>query len=143
MERLSRRIADKSVLGLIRRYLEAGILVNGLKVDRFEGTPQGGPLSPFLANVLLDEVDRELEKRGHGFVRYADDCNVYVRSKRAGERVMAALRRIYSGLRLKVNELKSAVDRVQKRDFLGYSIYCDRHGAQLRVGTKAKARMKD
>ncbi len=94
MERLSRRIADKSVLRLIRRYLEAGVLANGVKVDRHEGTPQGGPLSPLLANVLLDEVDKELEKRGHRFVRYADDCNVYVRSRRAGDRVMAWLVRV-------------------------------------------------
>lgn len=143
MERLSRRIADKSVLRLIRLYLEAGILANGVKVERWEGTPQGGPLSPFLANVLLDEVDRELEKRGHGFVRYADDCNVYVKSKRAGERVMASLRRIYAGLHLKVNEAKSAVDRVQKRDFLGYSFYYDRQGnPRLRIGEKAKAKLK-
>ena len=84
------------MLGLIRRYLEAGIMANGVVMERHEGTPQGGPLSPLLANVLLDEVDKELEKRGHAFVRYADDCNVYVRSKRAGERVMEALRRLYA-----------------------------------------------
>ncbi len=93
MERLAKRIADRRLLGLIRRYLEAGIMANGVVMERHEGTPQGGPLSPLLANVLLDEVDKELERRGHAFVRYADDCNVYVRSKRAGERVMAALRR--------------------------------------------------
>ena len=107
MERLSRLVPDKLVLRLIRRYLEAGILANGVKVDRYEGTPQGGPLSPLLANVLLDEVDKELEQRGHAFVRYADDCNVYVRSKRAGERVLARLRRAFADLKLRVNESKA------------------------------------
>lgn len=143
MERLSRRIADKPLLRLIRRYLEAGILANGVKVERHEGTPQGGPLSPLLANVLLDEVDKELERRGHRFARYADDCNVYVKSRRAGERVLATLRRIYEGLHLRVNEAKSAVDKAQKREFLGYSFYYDRQGqARLRVGGKARARLK-
>lgn len=123
MERLSRRIKDKPVLRLIRRYLEAGILVNGVKVDRHEGTPQGGPISPLLANVLLDEVDKELEKRGHAFVRYADDCNVYVRSKRAGERVFAWIREAFKGLRLQVNESKSAVDLAYRRSFLGFSVW--------------------
>ena len=96
MERLARRIADKRLLGLIRRYLEAGILAGGVTKERHEGTPQGGPFSPLLANVLLDEVDRELERRGHAFVRYADDCNVYVRSRRAGERVLGTLRHLYA-----------------------------------------------
>ncbi len=90
MGRLAKRIADQRVLRLIRRYLEAGIMAHGVHSERWEGTPQGGPLSPLLANVLLDEVDKELEKRGHAFVRYADDCNVYVKSRRAGERVMEA-----------------------------------------------------
>ena len=110
MGRLAKRIEDRRVLGLIRRYLEAGIMADGVVTERHEGTPQGGPLSPLLANVLLDEVDKELEKRGHAFVRYADDCNVYVRSKRAGERVMELLRRLYARLRLRINESKSAVD---------------------------------
>ncbi len=92
-------------------------------MERHEGTPQGGPLSPLLANVLLDEVDKELEKRGHAFVRYADDCNVYVRSRRAGERVMRLLRRLYAGLRLRVNESKSAVDLATQRKFLGFSFW--------------------
>ena len=113
MGRLAKRIEDKRMLGLIRRYLEAGIMADGVVVERHEGTPQGGPLSPLLANVLLDEVDKELEKRGHAFVRYADDCNVYVRSRRAGERVMETLRRLYAGLRLRVNETKSAVAPVR------------------------------
>jgi RNA-directed DNA polymerase len=110
MGRLEKRIGDRRVLGLIRRYLAAGILANGMEMDRHEGTPQGGPLSPLLANVLLDEVDKELEKRGHAFVRYADDCNVYVQSRRAGERVMGLLRRLYARLRLRINESKSAID---------------------------------
>ena len=123
MGRLARRIADRRLLGIIRRYLEAGVMVNGVVTERYMGTPQGGPLSPLLANVLLDEVDQELERRGHAFVRYADDCNVYVRSKRAGERVMETLRRLYAKLRLRVNEEKSAVARVWDRQFLGYSFW--------------------
>jgi RNA-directed DNA polymerase len=133
MDRLSRRIADKAVLRLIRRYLEAGILANGVVVERYEGTPQGGPLSPLLANVLLDEVDRELERRGHRFVRYADDCNVYVRSHRAGQRVMAGLRRLYGRLHLQVNEAKSAVASVYGRKFLGYSLRRGPQGAVKRA----------
>lgn len=123
MERLARRVADRPVLRLVRRYLEAGVMVDGVKVDRREGTPQGGPLSPLLANVLLDEVDQELERRGHRFVRYADDCNVYVRSKRAGERVMAWMVRAYGRLRLRVHPTKSAVDRATRRSFLGFSFW--------------------
>ncbi len=122
MGRLAKRIVDKRLLGLIRRYLEAGMLADGIAIERHEGTPQGGPLSPLLANVLLDEVDKELEKRGHAFVRYADDCNVYVRSKRAGERVMELLRQLFASLRLRVNESKSAVDKVWNRKLLGYSL---------------------
>src|SRR6202011_1044564 len=121
MGRLAKRIPDKRVLRLIRRYLEAGIMANGVVVERHEGTPQGGPLSPLLANVFLDEVDKELEKRGHAFVRYADDCNVYVRSQRAGERVMQTMSRLYGKLRLRINESKSAVARPCDRAFLGYS----------------------
>ncbi len=123
MGRLAKRLADQRLLGLIRRYLEAGILAEGVVIERYEGTPQGGPLSPLLANVLLDEVDRELEKRGHAFARYADDCNVYVRSRRAGEDVLRTLRRLYAKLRLRVNEAKSAVARPWDRKFLGYSFW--------------------
>jgi RNA-directed DNA polymerase len=123
MGKLAHRIADKRVLGLIRRYLNAGIMANGVAMERHEGTPQGGPISPLLANVLLDEVDKELERRGHAFVRYADDCNVYVQSKRAGERVMAALHKLYGQLRLQINEGKSAVARVWERKFLGFSLW--------------------
>ena len=109
MGKLAKRIDDGRVLGLIRRYLSAGIFARGMVSERYEGTPQGGPLSPLLANVLLDEVDRELEKRGHRFVRYADDCNVYVGSQRAGQRVMGLLTKLYGRLKLRVNEAKSAV----------------------------------
>ena len=123
MDRMSKRIADKRMLRLIRRYLQAGILAHGVHSQRHEGTPQGGPLSPLLANVLLDEVDRELERCGHKFVRYADDCNVYVRSQRAGERVLQALRGCYARLALKVNESKTAVGKVWGRKFLGYCLW--------------------
>ncbi len=145
MGRLAKRIEDKRLLGLIRHYLEAGIMANGVATERHEGTPQGGPLSPLLANVLLDEVDKELEKRGHAFVRYADDCNVYVRSRRAGERAMGLLRRLYASLRLRVNEAKSAVDRPQNRRLLGYSFYWGRRGDGLKrkVAPKALTAMKD
>ena len=122
MDRLAKRIADKRVLGLIRRYLQAGIVTHGQLRQRQEGTPQGGPLSPLLANVLLDEVDRELERRGHRFVRYADDCNVYVKSLRAGHRVLQTLRNRYAKLRLTVNETKTAVAPVWGRKFLGYCL---------------------
>lgn len=143
MERLSRRIMDKPVLRLIRRYLEAGIMVSGVKVERYEGTPQGGPLSPLLANVLLDEIDKELEKRGHRFVRYADDLNVYVRSRRAGERVFAWLRRAFADLRLEVNEEKSAVGTAHRRSFLGFSFWYDREGVlRRRLSPKAKHAFK-
>jgi group II intron reverse transcriptase/maturase len=144
MGRLARRIEDRRLLGLIRRYLEAGILANGVVVERHEGTPQGGPLSPLLANVLLDEVDKELEKRGHAFVRYADDCNVYVRSRRAGERVMSLLRRLYARLRLRINESKSAVDLGWNRKILGYSFWIDPgQVVKRKVASKALAMMKE
>lgn len=144
MGKVAKRIEDTRVLGLIRRYLEAGIMANGVVMERHEGTPQGGPLSPLLANVLLDEVDKELEKRGHAFVRYADDGNVYVRSRRAGERVMEALRRLYGRLRLRVNAEKSAVARPWNRKFLGYSFWVAPGGViKRRVAAKALATMKE
>ena len=143
MDRLAKRIPDKGILRLIRRYLQAGIMANGVVTERSEGTPQGGPLSPLLANVLLDEVDKNLERRGHRFARYADDCNVYVRSRRAGERVLQSLRRLYAKLRLKVNEAKTAVGTVFGRKFLGY---CLRRGAgtvvKIAVAPKAVATFK-
>src|SRR6202034_3260204 len=118
-------------------------MANGVVVARHEGTPQGGPLSPLLANVLLDEVDKELEKRGHAFVRYADDCNVYVRSRRAGERVMETLRRLYAKLRLRINESKSAVARPWDRKFLGYSFWvAPGREVRRRVASKALLALK-
>lgn len=144
MGKLAGRIADKTVLRLIRRYLRAGVMSGGVVTERHKGTPQGGPLSPLLANVLLDEVDEALEKRGHAFVRYADDCNVYVRSKRAGERVMALLRRLFAKLRLRVNEAKSAVARVWSRKFLGFSFWvAPGRESQPRVASEALAAMKE
>ena len=144
MARLANRIADKRLLRVIRRYLEAGMLADGVVVERHEGTPQGGPLSPLLANVLLDEVDRELERSGHSFVRYADDCNVYVQSKRAGERVMEHLRALYAKLRLKVNEEKSTVARVWSRKFLGYSFWvAPGRLVKRRVAPKALTEFKE
>jgi group II intron reverse transcriptase/maturase len=143
MERVSRKIADKRVLGLIRRYLEAGVMVSGVLLERHEGTPQGGPLSSLLANVLLDEVDKELEKRGHAFVRYADDLNVYVRTRRAGERVYEGLRKLFGKLKLVINEEKSAVDLAVRRGFLGYSFWVAGGGRiKRRVARKALGAMK-
>jgi group II intron reverse transcriptase/maturase len=144
MGRLEKRISDKRMLGLIRRYLEAGIMANGVVMERYKGTPQGGPLSPLLANVLLDEVDKELEKRGLSFVRYADDLNVYVGSKRAGEDAMQTLRRLYARLRLRINEAKSAVARPWDRTFLGYSFWvAPGRTVKRRVAPKALEAMKD
>ena len=123
MSRLARRIEDKTLLRLTRRFLEAGMMQNGVCVNRREGTPQGGPLSPLLANLLLDDLDKELERRGHRFCRYADDCNIYVRSVKAGERVMESVTRfLEKRLKLKVNRDKSAVAPVEERKFLGYRI---------------------
>ena len=143
MGKLENRIDDSRMLGLIRRYLIAGIMADGVVMERHEGTPQGGPLSPLLANVLLDEVDKELERRGHRFARYADDCNVYVQSKRAGEDVLAVLRLRYAKLRLRINEDKSAVALVWGRKFLGYSFWMAKGGLVKRgVATKALAELK-
>lgn len=142
MARVARRVKDKMVLRLIRRFLEAGILVGGVASPRLEGTPQGGPLSPLLSNILLDDLDKVLEQRGHRFCRYADDSNVYVRSKAAGERVMASLERfLTTKLRLKVNRDKSAVDRPWKRRFLGYTVTANRK-PKLKVAPDAVKRIK-
>jgi len=141
MDRMAKRIADKRVLGLIRHYLQAGILTHDGHIEREEGTPQGGPLSPLLANVMLDEVDRELERRGHRFVRYADDCNVYVRSHKAGERVLQALRGCYAKLALKVNEAKTAVAEVRGRKFLGYCFWAHKGAAKRAVAGAAMQRL--
>ena len=136
MDRVQKRIGDAGVIRLIRAYLNSGIMMDGVVQERVVGTPQGGPLSPLLANVLLDEVDKELERRGHSFVRYADDANVYVRSRRAGQRVMALLRELYGRLRLTVNETKSAVASAFQRKFLGYSFW-------VAPGVKIKCRVAD
>ncbi len=142
MSRLARRVKDKDVLRLIRRYLQAGMMKNGLAAPRTEGTPQGGPLSPLLSNILLDELDKELESRGHRFVRYADDCNVYVKSKAAGERVMASLESFLRGrLRLGLNREKSAVARPWSRTFLGYSVTVHRR-PKLKVSPKSVKRLR-
>jgi RNA-directed DNA polymerase len=143
IDRLSKRIGDAGAIRLIRAYLDSGIMSDGVVQQRYQGTPQGGPLSPLLANVMLDEVDKELERRGHCFVRYADDANVYVRSLQAGERVMALLRRLYGKLHLTVNEAKSAVASVLGRKFLGYSFWVARGGeVKRRVAAKPMATFK-
>jgi RNA-directed DNA polymerase len=142
MVRVARRIKDKRVLRLIRRYLQAGILEGGLESQRTEGTPQGGPLSPLLSNILLDDLDKELERRGHAFCRYADDCNIYVRSRSAGERVMESLTVfLEKKLKLRVNREKSAVDRPWKRIFPGYSMTFHQK-PRLRVASESVERFK-
>lgn len=142
MSRVAERVSDKRALKLIRRMLEAGVMIGGLVRATEQGTPQGGPLSPLLSNIVLDELDQELERRGHHFVRYADDCNVYVRSERAGQRVMKSLRRyITSKLRLRINEAKSAVAQPWKRKFLGFS-YTNRSEPQRRIAPESLERFK-
>lgn len=141
MSRLARRIGDKRLLRIIRRFLQAGMMADGVCSERHEGTPQGGPLSPLLANLLLDDLDKELEHRGHRFCRYADDCNIYVRSVAAGERVMASVTSFLEGrLKLKVNRQKSAVAPVGERQFLGHRLG---KGGMLGIGRKSLARAKD
>lgn len=142
MNRLARRIGDKLLLRLIRAYLNAGIMANGVVIERHEGTPQGGPLSPLLANILLDEFDKELEARGHTFCRYADDCNIYVSSRRAGERVMESLTQfLEKKLRLKVNKEKSAVARPIERKFLGLRLVKGKE-AYISIAPKSLERFK-
>ena len=144
MAKLEKKIQDKRLLSLIRKYLKSGILINGVSVTSEEGTPQGGPLSPLLANIMLDELDKELERRGHKFCRYADDNNVYVKSKRAGFRVMNSMTNIIeNNLKLKVNKDKSAVDFVSKRKFLGFSFYFSKSGAEIRIHEKSIKRFKE
>ena len=138
IDRLRKRIDDAGVIRLIRAYLNAGIMDGGVVVDRHLGTPQGGPLSPLLANVLLDEVDKALEARGYSFARYADDCNVYVGSKKAGERVMGLLRTLYTGLKLQINEAKSAVASAFGRKFLGYALWVAK-GKEVKCAVAKKA----
>lgn len=144
MHRIAKKIKDKRVLKLIRLYLQSGVMQNGIQIKSDEGTPQGGPLSPLLANILLDDLDKELEKRGHSFCRYADDCNIYVKSKRAGKRVMESVTNfLEKKLKLKVNKEKSAVDRPTKRKFLGFSFYYARGGCNIRIHPKSIQRLKD
>lgn len=143
MSRVARKVEDKRMLRLIRRYLQAGIMVGGVTSPRNEGTPQGGPLSPLLSNILLDDLDKELERRGHWFCRYADDCNIYVKSRRAGERVLSSITRFLERrLKLKVNRDKSAIDRPQRRKFLGYSMTFHREPC-LRIAPASIERLKD
>jgi len=142
MSRIARRIKDKRLLLLIRRYLQSGVMEGGVVSPSHEGTPQGGPLSPLLSNILLDELDKELEKRGHSFCRYADDCNIYVNTERAGERVMVSIARfLEKRLRLKLNEKKSKVDRPWKSSFLGYSMTCEKK-PRLKVAPCSIKRLK-
>lgn len=144
MALVARKVRDKRVLKLIRKYLESGVLMNGVKVKSDEGTPQGGPLSPLLANIMLDELDKELERRGHRFCRYADDCNIYVRSRKAGERVMESITRyIEHVLKLKVNRKKSAVDKPGRRKFLGLSFYIKEGKARNFIHAKSIQRFKE
>src|SRR6201995_1497281 len=143
MARVAARIQDRRVLRLIRSYLTAGVLTNGLFEASREGAPQGGPLSPLLSNLVLDELDRELERRGHRFVRYADDCNIYVRSEKAGRRVMTSLTRFIEGrLKLQINAQKSAVARPWQRSFLGFTV-TEEPQPRRRIADKAVARFKD
>jgi RNA-directed DNA polymerase len=143
MSKIAKEIEDKRILRLIRRYLQSGVMINGCCVRTEEGTPQGGPLSPLLANIMLHELDEELLKRGHRFVRYADDCNIYVRSKRAGERVLASVTRfVEKKLKLKINREKSASDRPWKRKILGFSFTSAKRVA-IRLAPKTKERFKE
>ena len=141
MARLARRVGDKRLLRIVRRFLEAGMMQGGVVIERYEGTPQGGPLSPLLANLLLDDLDKELERRGHRFCRYADDCNIYVASRVAGDRVMASVVAFLEGkLRLKVNREKSAVAHVEERSFLGHRLL---RGGGLGLAPKSLVRAKE
>ncbi|MGL5067865.1 MAG: group II intron reverse transcriptase/maturase [Sarcina sp.] len=144
MNKLSKQVKDKILLKLIREYLKSGVLINGIKFNNEDGTPQGGPLSPLLANIMLDDVDKELEKRGHKFCRYADDCNIYIKSRKAGERLINSLEILIEGkLKLKINRNKSAIDLVSRRKFLGFSFYFSKQGTEIRIHEKSFKRLKD
>ena len=144
MTRVYRVVKDKRVLKLIRRYLQSGVMVNGVVMETERGTPQGGPLSPLLANIMLDDLDKELEKRGHRFVRYADDCNIYVKTERAGQRVMSSVRQfLEKKLKLKVNEKKSAVARAGQRKFLGFSFFRRKGEVLIRIADQALQRLHE
>lgn len=143
MSRLAHKIKDKTLLTLIRRYLQSGIMTGGVVSARTEGTPQGGPLSPLLSNILLDELDQELTRRGHSFCRYADDCNIYVKSQKAGERVLTSITTfLEQRLKLKVNREKSAVDRPWKRTFLGYTVCPRKTNPRLKPAMKSVQKFK-
>lgn len=143
MGRLAKKIEDRRMLKILRGFLNAGVMLNGVVLEQDEGTPQGGPLSPLLANVLLDEIDRILDARGHRFVRYADDCNIYVQSQRAGERVMVVMQKELAKLRLRINTAKSAVDRPWNRQFLGFSFRDRGRQTRRRVSPRAVDKAKD
>jgi RNA-directed DNA polymerase len=144
MARVAREVKDKRVLKLIRAYLNSGVMVNGVVQDTGEGTPQGGPLSPLLSNIMLDDLDKELEKRGHKFVRYADDCNIYVKTRRAGERVMVSVKGfLEKKLKLKVNPKKSKVDRATRVKFLGFSFYKRTGEVLIRVAARSLERFRE
>ena len=144
MSRIARKVKDWRILRLLRRYLQAGIMIDGVVTSRQEGTPQGSPLSPFLSNVLLDELDKELERRGHKFVRYADDCNVYVKSSGSASRVMASITGfLWKRLRLKINREKSRVDRPWKLKFLGYSVTTGKEEPKLKVAPQSIDRLRE
>ena len=144
MARVARVVKDRRVLALIRKYLESGVMINGVVIESEEGVPQGGPLSPLLSNVMLDDLDKELEKRGLRFVRYADDCNIYVKSQRAGERVMNSVRQFLERkLSLKVNTRKSAVDRPWKRKFLGFSFFERQGQVKIKIAGKTLDRCRE
>jgi group II intron reverse transcriptase/maturase len=143
MARVARKVNDKRILKLIRLYLQSGVMVNGLKILTRERTPQGGPLSPLLANIILDDLDKELTRRGHRFVRYADDSNIYLKSERAGQRVMESITAFLKvKLRLKVNLQKSAVDISDNRKFLGFNLYHSHEGVRIRIAPQAIKRFK-
>jgi len=143
MARIAREVKDKRVLKLIRAYLNSGVMINGIKMETEEGTPQGGPLSPLLSNIMLDDLDKELEKRGHKFVRYADDCNIYVKTERAGGRVMESVRKfLEEKLKLKVNQKKSKVEKAYRVKFLGFSFYKRKGEVQVRVAERSLERFR-
>lgn len=144
MARVARVVKDKRVLKLIRAYLNSGVMVNGVVMETEEGTPQGGPLSPLLSNIMLDDLDKELEKRGHKFVRYADDCNIYVRTQRAGERVLEGVKQyLEKKLKLKVNPKKSKVEKATKAKFLGFSFWKRKREVYVRIASRTKERFME
>jgi RNA-directed DNA polymerase len=144
MARVAREVKDKRVLKLIRAYLESGVMVNGVVMETEEGTPQGGPLSPLLSNIMLNDLDRELEERGHKFVRYADDCNIYVKTERAGERVLKSVKQyLEKKLKLKVNPKKSKVERATRAKLLGFSFWKRKGEVFMRLANRTKERFAE